>query len=134
MGMPIPVEKLGRRLVEEVRDRLVMGFFDTLSGDARSRIQQNLCRDLRDAGITEAQHPALRRFVVYCVDQVLAEALGFCEYHVTVGNLEIVVTDRNLEGEVGSGESYRIKDTDMIAAEYSSGDGTWVDKYGKVRE
>lgn len=124
MSMPLPVEKLGRRLVQDVRDRLLTVFFDILNGNARSRIGQHL---FQESGIEEVsgslRGPGPGGGVV-----VLRVP------HHTVKNLEIVVTDRNLDGDAGSGESYRVDEFDMIAAEYSSGKGTWVDKYGKAHQ
>ena len=130
MPFPTPVEKLGERLVRDVRDFQLKVLLEILTGESRAKGDKILSEKLKELGITstEAQREALRKLLVNAVDLAIGETLSFFEYHITVGNLDVVVRDRE------SGESYRIKDTDMIAAEYSSGKGTWVDKYGEVRE
>src|SRR6185312_16145430 len=119
--------------VQDVRDVRLQSLAKLLQGQARSTDGQQLFQELANAGITSAQRETLTKLLIYAVDLVLAESLSFVEYHVTIENLQIVVSDCKWRDEEGGGASYRLEPTDMIAVEYCSGEGTWVDKYARVK-
>jgi hypothetical protein len=124
--LPKPVEELGQRLVEDVRDDHLNRAIDLLSGCPKFATDRLLYERLRAAGIGDAQFEVLRSLLVESADMLLGRLMAFVEHEVSQGNLS--VTTRS----AASGETYALDAYDMLATAYYSEDGL-VQRHGRVR-
>lgn len=128
MPFPKAVEQVAKAYVERVRDMCLKRYIRIVRGDDASVYGRELHARLAGSGLSPAQRGACQELVWAVIDETLSEVLAFVEYQVSAGNLEVVVIDQE------NGESYRVKRTDMIAAEFCSGDDTWVEKYSAIKQ